>query len=322
MKNFLVVSVLLLFSCAEENTQEVVELVSKCENTVVMILAQDQDGKKTSQGSGVVATADGKIITNLHVVKDAYSCYVKFFDKGFFPVEGVVAVLPEKDIAILQVRGNFQSAVLGNADNLQKGEKVVAIGNPKGIESVPSEGTFSGLHQNENGMNFLHFSAPVSHGSSGGGLFNLKGEVVGITTAIIEDGQNLNLAVPINEVFIFLNRNELAQTYAQGSKPAEEDLTIRETGLNKFYRLAGALVLVLALFFITKFLFKSALDNDKSPVKAHSFWTGIFLSVSALITFLCLVAPDFKVNWWIWMLVFMLVAAVIFVINLKKSAVN
>jgi hypothetical protein len=104
-----------------------------------------------------------------------------------------------RDIAVVKTNGkNFRSLTLGNSDRLQVGEEVVAIGNPLSLESSVSNGIVSGIRTTKDGK-FLQITAPISQGSSGGPLFNMAGEVVGITIGFLESGENLNFAVPINE---------------------------------------------------------------------------------------------------------------------------
>jgi S1-C subfamily serine protease len=96
---------------------------------------------------------------------------------------------------------HFRPLRLGDSDRLQVGEEVVAIGNPLSLESTVSSGIVSAIRPTEvQGHKFLQITAPISPGSSGGPLFNMAGEVVGITTSRMKEGQNLNFAIPINDV--------------------------------------------------------------------------------------------------------------------------
>src|ERR1035438_8100458 len=94
---------------------------------------------------------------------------------------------------------------LGNSDRVQVGEEVVAIGNPLSLESTVSNGIISGIRTvEEEGGKFVQVTTPISPGSSGGPLFNMAGEVVGITTLYLEGGENLNFAIPINDAKLLL----------------------------------------------------------------------------------------------------------------------
>ena len=105
-------------------------------------------------------------------------------------------------MAIIKAHGNdFRTLTLGDSARLQVGEEVVAIGNPLSLESTVSNGIVSAIRTvEEEGGKFLQITAPISHGSSGGPLFNMAGEVVGITSAVIVGGENLNFAIPIDDV--------------------------------------------------------------------------------------------------------------------------
>jgi S1-C subfamily serine protease len=87
---------------------------------------------------------------------------------------------------------------LGNSDPVQVGERVVAIGNPRGLEQTVTDGLISAIRDTGKGYKLFQMSVPISTGSSGGPLFNMAGEAIGITAAYLEGGQNLNFAIPIN----------------------------------------------------------------------------------------------------------------------------
>jgi V8-like Glu-specific endopeptidase len=166
---------------------------------IVSIVMSDKDGKPIAQGSGFLVSKDGLVLTNYHVIAEGSSAIVKLPDGAFYVVDGVVASDKARDVAVIKTHGtNFRTLTLGNSDGLQVGQEVVAIGNPLSLESTVSNGIVSGIRTIKEGK-FLQITAPISHGSSGGPLFNMVGEVVGITAAIIESGENLNFAIPINE---------------------------------------------------------------------------------------------------------------------------
>jgi serine protease Do len=149
-------------------------------------------------GSGVVVTSDGYIITNNHVVENAAKkggVTVKFMDNREF--EGtVVGTDPTTDLAVVKINATgLTAAALGNSDNVEVGEMVLAVGNPLGLESTVTTGIVSSLGrslgiidrektQNYAIENFIQTDAAINPGNSGGGLFNLKGQVVGINSAI------------------------------------------------------------------------------------------------------------------------------------------
>jgi len=146
-----------------------------------------------------VASPDGLIITNYHVIKDAKEVAVKFRD-GLAYRASIIKRDPGKDIAVLQIPiRNLKPVSFGDSDRVIIGERVVAIGNPLGLEQTVSDGLVSAVRE-RNGSKLLQLSVPLSKGSSGSPIFNLRGEVIGLMTFSLEDGKDLNFAVPINYV--------------------------------------------------------------------------------------------------------------------------
>lgn len=176
--------------------------ISAVSQSVVKLNCYNQNGELHANGSGFACFADGVIVTNYHVIEGGVYSIEAYTENGYkFDVSYVLAVDEGKDIAILGTSSPHNLTLLrsGDSSNLQKGEKVVAIGSPLGLLNSVSTGVFSG-YVDENGMDVLQFTAAISNGSSGGALFNDDGEVLGITFASYETGQNLNLAIPIEEV--------------------------------------------------------------------------------------------------------------------------
>jgi hypothetical protein len=176
--------------------------IAKAANgSIVSIVMSDKDGKPIAQGSGFLVRKDGVIVTNYHVISEGRSAIVKFPDGAFYVVDGVLASDKARDVAVIKAQGeNFRALTFGNSDRLQVGEEVVAIGNPLSLESTVSSGIISGIRTiKEEGGKFLQITAPISPGSSGGPLFNMAGEVIGITTLYLKGGENLNFAIPVND---------------------------------------------------------------------------------------------------------------------------
>jgi V8-like Glu-specific endopeptidase len=169
---------------------------------VVSIVVSDKNGHPVAQGSGFLISKDGQVVTNYHVIKNGSSALVKLPNGTFFAVDGVLASDKNRDLAIIKAHGvDFHTLTLGDSDRLEVGEEVVAIGNPLSLESTVSNGIVSAIPTVEDeGGKFLQITAPISPGSSGGPLFNMSGKVVGITTSHLVGGQNLNFAIPIDDV--------------------------------------------------------------------------------------------------------------------------
>jgi len=165
--------------------------------SVVVIVANSPQGR--SQGSGFVVDSDGVIATNFHVVGGADDIEVKFRDGRSYPVTEIIDYDVIRDICILKIEAyGLTTASLGNSNYLQPGSKVLVIGAPLGLEYSITEGLYSGKRKFSD-QNSLQFSAPISPGNSGGPLLDLSGKVVGITTFIKPEGQNVNFAIPIND---------------------------------------------------------------------------------------------------------------------------
>jgi S1-C subfamily serine protease len=207
-------------------SQKDIPTIAKDSNgEIVSILTSDKDGNPVGQGSGFIVSNDGRIITNYHVIKNASSAIVKLPDGAFYVVEGILAYDKDRDVALIKARGqNFHTVTLGNSDHIRVGEAIVAIGNPLSLESTVSSGIVSGIRDaEEKGGKFLQITAPISPGSSGGPLFNMVGEVVGITTLYLKDGENLNFAIPINDAKHLLSTTSKVHDFPGETESAATD---------------------------------------------------------------------------------------------------
>jgi S1-C subfamily serine protease len=160
-------------------------------------------------GSGFVFDDSGLILTNSHVVFGRQSVAVKLDDGTVLPAE-VVGADPLFDVAVIRIpkptRGTLAMAVGGNSDQVRVGEEVLAIGNPQGLDQTLTRGIVSAVNRSMPGAPFslrepmLQTDAPINPGNSGGPLLNRCGEVIGMTTAILPDSQDIGFAIPINLV--------------------------------------------------------------------------------------------------------------------------
>ncbi len=163
--------------------------------------------RQRSLGSGFIIDSDGSILTNNHVVENASKIVVKLSDDQEYEAK-VVGRDQKTDIAVIKInaRGNLQAANFGDSDKLEVGEWVVAIGNPFGLDSTVTSGIVSakGRHIGQGPYdNFIQTDASINPGNSGGPLLNLRGEVIGMNTAIFSrTGGNIGIgfAIPINLV--------------------------------------------------------------------------------------------------------------------------
>lgn len=172
------------------------QVYAKVARLVVVVEAQDAQGRRRAQGSGVVVGA-GEIVTNCHVALRAEKVVVR---SGGTKYDATRRYSDEqRDLCQLQVPALHVSTMPLLFANASPGDHVFAIGAPQGLELTLSDGLISGLRE-INGVSVLQTTAPISPGSSGGGLFNDAGLLVGITTFQLGSGQNLNFAVPARSI--------------------------------------------------------------------------------------------------------------------------
>ena len=152
----------------------------------------------------------------------------------------MIASDKDRDVAVIKIHGNnFRTLALGTSDRLQVGDEVVAIGNPLSLESTVSNGIVSGIRTvEEKAGRLLQITAPISPGSSGGPLFNMMGEVVGITTSHLDGGQNLNFAIPINYVQAIRDVSRFPPAHAFPDEPEEAEPVAEQT-TGKFGQFSG-----------------------------------------------------------------------------------
>lgn len=167
-----------------------------------------QKREASGMGSGVIVRKDGFILTNNHVVEDADELEVEFFDGTTAPGR-IVGTDPQTDLAVVKVdRNDLQPAILGNSDAIQVGDWVVAIGSPFGLDQTVTSGIISGKNRVRGIVgdgagfeDFLQTDAAINPGNSGGPLVNLRGELVGINTAIMSrsgSSAGIGFAIPVS----------------------------------------------------------------------------------------------------------------------------
>ncbi|MBQ7566117.1 MAG: trypsin-like peptidase domain-containing protein [Oscillospiraceae bacterium] len=178
------------------------EIYQKCSPAVFYIEVYDAGGTPVSSGSGFFISSGGAAVTNYHVIDGAYSAKILRADNGAVSdVEGVYDYSEETDWAVLKVKGSgFPYLTAGSASTVVGGAAAYAIGSPKGLDNTISDGIISNPSRQIDGVTYIQTSAAISHGSSGGALLNEYGEVIGITSAGIESGENIGFALPISVV--------------------------------------------------------------------------------------------------------------------------
>ena len=200
----LAVIVAVAIESIKEKTGE--EIVRKNQKAIAVITTYDKDMKPLGQGSSFFITPNGILVTAYHVIEGASFITAKLPSGAYYDLKEFLGADKNLDIAVLQFEAQDTPFVkLGDSDVIKSGEKIFAIGAPMGLENTVSEGVISSPRRKLDGVVLIQFTAPVSSGSSGGGLFNARGKVIGITLGSIEAfqdeksiTQNLNFAVPIN----------------------------------------------------------------------------------------------------------------------------
>ncbi len=200
-------------------------IAARATAAVIRIQALDGAGTAVAQGSGFVVLADGTLVTNYHVVEGAEGLRVhlpsgEIYDNVFF-----VTADPQRDLAVLRVPLDRASVLpLGDDAALAVGERVYAMGAPMGLEGTFSDGLVS-AKRTVAGMQLVQITAPISHGSSGGPILNARGEVVAVATLVVEDGQNLNLAVPARYIRPLLTLGGRPQRFQASLVPPRGGVT-------------------------------------------------------------------------------------------------
>ncbi|WP_407313218.1 cell wall-binding repeat-containing protein [Desulfosporosinus sp. SB140] len=184
---------------------QVSQLVSP---SVVYINVYNSSGKVYASGSGFVVDSNGKIVTNYHVIKGAQSAKVYLPNGTSYDVNKIFAYDKDRDIAVLGINATGLAAVtLGDSNSINTGDKIYTIGCPEGLENTLSDGLISCNSRTIKSQKYIQISAPISPGSSGGVLINEQARVIGITSGSLEDSQELNFAVPINDLKGFLTQD-------------------------------------------------------------------------------------------------------------------
>jgi S1-C subfamily serine protease len=218
MKNLIFLTCIIFatfFTNAKITLAQVVQTSTKLEastiyeksvSSVVNITCVDSKGN-VSVGSGVILRSDGIIATNHHVIFDAVAAKVSLPNGDIYDDVAILDTDERKDIAIIKIKAvSLPVLESANSDLVKIGSTVYTIGSPKGLTGSLSAGLISGLRSASElspdlvGFRIIQFTAPTSHGSSGGALLDENGKLIGLVFASKVGGQNLNVAIPVNYV--------------------------------------------------------------------------------------------------------------------------
>jgi tetratricopeptide (TPR) repeat protein len=186
-------------SFGQENLPAVIK---KVQPSVVSILIVNEGGKVSGQGSGFFVNAGGDLITSRHVLEGANRASIITSEGKEFPVQKVIAEDPDGDLIQISValEGETVQPLRISPAVPEAGERVIVIGTPLGLEKTVSDGIVSAVRDIPGFGKIIQLTAPISPGSSGSPVVNMKGEVIGITTFFVVAGQNLNFAIPVERI--------------------------------------------------------------------------------------------------------------------------
>jgi len=181
--------------------ESIVGLVAAIRPGVVTITTYDSSGQEVALASGFFISRD-IVVTNWHVLKGASSARVKTYSGAEYPMQGVVS--GDQNFDLVEIRVNNQDPTVTpltvTAALPAVGARIVVIGAPIGLQNTVSDGIVSAIRNIENFGQVIQITAPVSEGSSGSPVVNLRGQVVGVVRATVVEGQNLNFAIPSAKV--------------------------------------------------------------------------------------------------------------------------
>lgn len=194
------------------------ELFKKVSRSVVIVRTAVDGG--SSQGSGVVVGA-GRVATNAHVLGAAQEATVSYGTKQWRTSS--IWRDPDRDVALLSIQGlDLPVPEIGSAATIEVGSHVYVVGAPRGLELSLSDGLVAGLRAIDSGAPLVQLTAPISPGSSGGGVFDAQARLIGLATLILKDSQNLNFALPIDWIAAPLGEPRSASDPTIASSPGRE----------------------------------------------------------------------------------------------------
>jgi len=172
-------------------------------NAVFKLEMFDDRGEPIRTGSGFFITETGLAVTALHVLNFASSATITMYNGDVYPVRGMRAYNEEHNLALIEIdsdNGSWSYLTLADSDLIEVGNTVYAIGSPRNLLNSISEGVISHPSREVDGDTLIQFTAPISFGSGGGPVLNTLGQVIGVASSSYVQGQNLNLAIPVNFV--------------------------------------------------------------------------------------------------------------------------
>lgn len=187
------------FACGQEDLPS---LVKRIEPSIVVVVTYGEQEKPVGQGTGFFVNKDGDVVTNHHVLEGASRAQIRSNDGNLYPVKKVLAEDRDGDLVRVAIdhQGDKISPLPLGTSFPEVGERIFVIGTPLGLEKTVSDGIVSAVREIPGFGKVIQLTAPISRGSSGSPVVNMKGEVVGVATFFVVAGQNLNFAIPAERI--------------------------------------------------------------------------------------------------------------------------
>ncbi len=207
-------------------------IVEQSKPSVVVVL--DGADERAILGAGFFVNPEGFVVTNFHVIENSNRIAIKLYNENVYPVE-VFHVNKDLDIAILKISlVNLPTIRFGNSTKVKDGESVIAIGSPLGLDYSVASGIISNPSRVIDDKALMQISMPVYPGNSGGPLINSLGEVIGVTTLMLEGTQGIGFAIPINQVIENIYEQGIAvETTLDNEMSALQPLELTEQNIEE-----------------------------------------------------------------------------------------
>ena len=247
----------------EESTESLPSIIKRIKPSVVIVFTYDNKGEFLQLGSGFFISQNGDIITNYHVLQGASSAEIKTSDGKTYPITYIVAEDEQSDIIRLSVdiSSKYVHPLSLSTTVPEVGERIIVYGSPLGLEKTVSDGIISAIREVPGYGKLIQITAPISPGSSGSPVLNMKGEVIGIATFQMVEGQNLNFAIP-SERIASLNLMEEKKTSITEEVFGQENKVKKDS---EYDEIANK-----ALYFIDKKEYEKALPYLEIVIKTET----------------------------------------------------
>jgi Flp pilus assembly protein TadD len=238
-------AILFIFAASARAEDSLPELIRRVKPSVVSVITYNAAGEVALTGSGFFVRP-GEVLTNLHVVEGAHRAEIRTFEgKGkTYQVKGLVDVDAEGDLALMSIDmpAERTRTVEMTTTIPDEGERIFVIGNPLRLEGSVADGIVSAVREVPGLGRIVQITAPISHGNSGSPVFNMKGQVVGVVTIRVMNGENINLALGASR-FDALRQNDKLTSFdelaARASREAQKPDSLSDwwyrTGLNSLW---------------------------------------------------------------------------------------